>query len=92
MPERGTSVLVVGHDLALIKRMKKRVRIPDHGKLMDDVSPATWPNDRAARKRRVPASDALAASASGSTSTSTASSPASAAYYDGPGPPCSPSG
>ena len=40
MPERGTSVLVVSHDLALIKRMKKRVLILDHGKLVDDISPA----------------------------------------------------
>ena len=40
MPERGTSVLVVSHDLPLIKRMKKRVLILDHGKLMDDISPA----------------------------------------------------
>ena len=40
MPERGTSVLVVSHDLSLIKRMKKRVLILDHGKLVDDISPA----------------------------------------------------
>ncbi len=40
MPERGTSVLVVSHDLPLIKRMKKRVLILDHGKLADDISPA----------------------------------------------------
>ena len=40
MPERGTSVLVVSHDLPLIKHMKKRVLILDHGKLMDDISPA----------------------------------------------------
>ena len=40
LPERGTSVLVVSHDLALIKRMKKRVLILDHGKLADDISPA----------------------------------------------------
>ena len=40
MPERGTSVLVVSHDLALIKRMKKRVLILDHGRLTDDISPA----------------------------------------------------
>jgi cell division transport system ATP-binding protein len=33
-------VLVVSHDLALIKRMKKRVLILDHGKLTDDISPA----------------------------------------------------
>ncbi|MDQ1121330.1 MULTISPECIES: cell division ATP-binding protein FtsE [Pseudoxanthomonas] len=39
MPERGTSVLVVSHDLALIKRMRKRVLILDHGRLMDDISP-----------------------------------------------------
>ena len=40
MPERGTSVLVVSHDLSLIKRMKKRVLILDHGRLTDDISPA----------------------------------------------------
>ena len=40
MPERGTSVLVVSHDLSLLKRMKKRVLILDHGKLADDISPA----------------------------------------------------
>jgi cell division transport system ATP-binding protein len=40
MPERGTSVLVVSHDLPLIKRMRKRVLILDHGRLMDDISPA----------------------------------------------------
>jgi cell division transport system ATP-binding protein len=39
MPERGTSVLVVSHDLALIKRMRKRALILDHGRLMDDISP-----------------------------------------------------
>jgi cell division transport system ATP-binding protein len=39
MPERGTSVLVVSHDLPLIRRMRKRVLILDHGKLMDDISP-----------------------------------------------------
>ena len=40
MPERGTSVLVVSHDLSVLKRMKKRVLILDHGKLVDDISPA----------------------------------------------------
>ncbi|KAF1712470.1 cell division ATP-binding protein FtsE [Pseudoxanthomonas kalamensis DSM 18571] len=40
MPERGTSVLVVSHDLPLIKRMRKRVLVLDHGRLMDDISPA----------------------------------------------------
>ncbi len=39
MPERGTSVLVVSHDLALLKRMKKRVLILDHGRLVDDIQP-----------------------------------------------------
>lgn len=39
MPERGTSVLVVSHDLALIKKMRKRVLVLDHGKLVDDISP-----------------------------------------------------
>ena len=39
MPERGTSVLVVSHDLALIKKMKKRVLVLDHGKLVDDIAP-----------------------------------------------------
>ena len=39
MPERGTSVLVVSHDLPLLKRMRKRVLILDHGRLVDDISP-----------------------------------------------------
>ena len=34
------TVLVVSHDLSLLKRMKKRVLILDHGKLVDDISPA----------------------------------------------------
>ncbi|HEY0502562.1 MAG TPA: cell division ATP-binding protein FtsE [Lysobacter sp.] len=40
LPERGTSVLVASHDLALLKRMKKRVLVLDHGKLVDDIAPA----------------------------------------------------
>jgi cell division transport system ATP-binding protein len=36
----GTAVLVASHDLMLIKRMKKRVVVLDHGKLVADV-PAT---------------------------------------------------
>jgi cell division transport system ATP-binding protein len=36
----GTTVLIASHDLALIKRMKKRVVVLDHGRLVDDV-PAT---------------------------------------------------
>ena len=39
LPDRGTSVLVVSHDLALLRRMRKRVLILDHGRLVDDISP-----------------------------------------------------
>jgi cell division transport system ATP-binding protein len=39
LPEKGTSVLVASHDLGLVKRMKKRVLVLDHGKLVDDISP-----------------------------------------------------
>ncbi len=39
LPERGTSVLVASHDLGLVKRMKKRVLVLDHGKLADDIAP-----------------------------------------------------
>ena len=39
LPERGTSVLVVSHDLPLLKRMRKRVLVLDHGRLGDDISP-----------------------------------------------------
>jgi lipoprotein-releasing system ATP-binding protein len=39
LPDRGTSVLVVSHDLALLRHMRKRVLILDHGKLIDDISP-----------------------------------------------------
>lgn len=39
LPERGTSVLVASHDLGLVKRMKKRVLVLDHGSLADDISP-----------------------------------------------------
>jgi len=35
----GTTVLVASHDLALIKRMRKRVLVLDHGKLIDDFRP-----------------------------------------------------
>lgn len=33
----GTTVLVASHDLRLIKRMKKRVVVLDHGHVVDDV-------------------------------------------------------
>ena len=39
LPERGTSVLVASHDLGLVKRMKKRVLVLDHGRLVDDIAP-----------------------------------------------------
>lgn len=39
LPERGTSVLVASHDLALVKRMRKRVLVLDHGRLLDDIQP-----------------------------------------------------
>jgi len=39
LPERGTSVLVASHDLGLVKRMKKRVLVLDHGQLADDIPP-----------------------------------------------------
>ena len=39
LPEKGTSVLVASHDLGLVKRMRKRVLVLDHGRLVDDISP-----------------------------------------------------
>jgi len=39
LPERGTSVLVASHDLALVKRMKKRVLVLNQGQLADDIAP-----------------------------------------------------
>jgi len=39
LPERGTSVLVASHDLALVRRMKKRVLVLDQGRLVDDIAP-----------------------------------------------------
>jgi cell division transport system ATP-binding protein len=39
LPERGTSVLIASHDLGLVKRMKRRVLVLDHGTLADDISP-----------------------------------------------------
>ncbi|QDH71324.1 cell division ATP-binding protein FtsE [Marilutibacter alkalisoli] len=39
LPEHGTSVMIASHDLALVKRMKKRVLVLDHGRLLDDISP-----------------------------------------------------
>lgn len=40
LTQTGTTVLVASHDLHLIQRMKKRVLVLDHGKLIDDFRPA----------------------------------------------------
>ncbi len=40
MPAHGTTVLVASHDLGLVKRMRKRTLVLDHGRLLDDI-PAT---------------------------------------------------
>jgi cell division transport system ATP-binding protein len=40
LPALGTTVMVASHDLALVKRMRRRVLVLDHGKLVDDISPA----------------------------------------------------
>lgn len=37
--QQGTAVVIASHDLALVKRMKKRVLVIDKGRLMDDISP-----------------------------------------------------
>src|SRR5690606_24983666 len=37
LPERGTAVIVASHDLHLVKRMRKRVLVLDHGHLVDDI-------------------------------------------------------
>ncbi|MCC7096364.1 MAG: ATP-binding cassette domain-containing protein [Thermomonas sp.] len=39
LPERGTGVLVASHDLGLVRRMRKRVLVLDHGRLEDDIAP-----------------------------------------------------
>ena len=39
LPERGTSVLVASHDIALVKRMRKRVLVLEQGRLADDIAP-----------------------------------------------------
>jgi cell division transport system ATP-binding protein len=37
--DQGTAVVIASHDLALVKRMRKRVLVIDKGRLMDDISP-----------------------------------------------------
>ena len=39
LSKRGTAVMVASHDLALVRRMKKRVLVLDHGRLVDDIAP-----------------------------------------------------
>lgn len=39
LPDRGTSVLIASHDLGLVRRMRKRVLVLDHGRLADDIAP-----------------------------------------------------
>jgi len=39
LPSQGTTVLIASHDLPLVRKMRKRVLVLDHGKLMDDISP-----------------------------------------------------
>jgi cell division transport system ATP-binding protein len=39
LPARGTAVLVASHDLPLIKRMRRRTLVLDHGRLIDDFRP-----------------------------------------------------
>ena len=36
---QGTAVLIASHDLGLVRRMRKRVLVLDHGRLTDDISP-----------------------------------------------------
>ena len=45
LPERGTSVLVASHDLRLVKHMRKRVLVLDHGRLEDDIAPEDLVDD-----------------------------------------------
>jgi len=40
LPELGTTVLVASHDLHLVRRIRRRVLVLDHGKLIDDFRPA----------------------------------------------------
>ncbi len=40
LPQNGTTVVIASHDLALIKRMRKRTLVLDHGRLVDDIAAA----------------------------------------------------
>ncbi len=39
LPAQGTSVLVASHDLHLVRSLRKRVLVLDHGRLIDDFRP-----------------------------------------------------
>ena len=39
MQAQGTAVLIASHDLGLVRRLRKRVLVLDHGRLTDDISP-----------------------------------------------------
>ena len=38
LPSKGTAVLVASHDLHLVRKMRRRVLVLDHGKLIDDIA------------------------------------------------------
>lgn len=44
LPAQGTTVLIVSHDLTLIKHMRQRVLVLDHGRLVDDIAPQDLAN------------------------------------------------
>jgi len=39
LPALGTTVMIASHDLALVKRMRRRVLVLNQGRLGDDISP-----------------------------------------------------
>lgn len=39
LPAQGTSVLVASHDLVLVRKLRRRVLVLDHGRLIDDFRP-----------------------------------------------------
>lgn len=43
LPAQGISVLVASHDLHQVRRLRKRVLVLDHGKLIDDYRPDPAP-------------------------------------------------
>jgi len=38
LPAQGTAVLVASHDLHLVRKMRRRVLVLDHGRLIDDIA------------------------------------------------------